>query len=248
MGALALIVLSLACIRKDANFRLLGSLGLAALLPLAATFGSADRIFEQLDFFCGVWGIIAVVSIADASGQQSFRVATAAAVCLAFVYAAIQSGLSAPYRLAAAVDMQMKSTMLGWGSELKLDMKTSKFIETLQQRAKEEGFCRNDPAIDLGSARPGIVFAIGGRALVFPWIISGYQFSEQFGGEVLKMVGEARLMRTWLITGESSFSMEQLKSFGIDLTAYKLVVELDDPLNGGTVKLFAPPSISRSCS
>ena len=62
------------------------------------------------------------------------------------------------------------------------------------------------------------------------------------------MVGEARLMRTWLITGESSFSMEQLKSFGIDLTAYKLVVELDDPLNGGTVKLFAPPSISRSCS
>lgn len=248
MGALTFIVLSLACIRKDANFRLLGLLGLAALLPLAATFGSADRIFEQLDFFCGVWGIIAVVSIADASGQQSFRVATAAAVCLAFVYAAIQSGLSAPYRLAAAVDMQMKSTMLGWGSELKLDMKTSKFIETLQQRAKEEGFCRNDPAIDLGSARPGIVFAIGGRALVFPWIISGYQFSEQFGGEVLKMVGEARLMRTWLITGESSFSMEQLKSFGIDLTAYKLVVELDDPLNGGTVKLFAPPSISRSCS
>jgi hypothetical protein len=248
MGALTYIVLSLGCVRKDANFRLLSLLGLAALLPLAATFGSADRIFEQLDFFCGVWGIIALVAVADASSQQSFRVATAAAVCLAFVYAAIQSGLSHPYRLAAPVEMQSKSTMLGWGSELKLDAKTSKFIETLRQHANEAGFCRGDPTIDLGSARPGIVFAIGGRAPVFPWIISGYQFSERFGGEVLKRVDETLLMRTWLITGESSFSTDQLKSFGIDLTAHKLVVELRDPLNDGVVKLFAPRAISGSCS
>ena len=89
---------------------------------------------------------------------------------------------------------------------------------------------------------------MGGRAPVFPWIFSGYQFSERLGGEVLKRVGETLLMRTWLITGDSSFSTEQLKSFGIDLTARKLVVELHDPLNGGVVKLFAPLSISGPCS
>ena len=130
MGALTFVVLSLASVRKNANFRLLGLLGLAALLPLAATFGSADRIFEQLEFFCGVWGIITLVAIADASCQQSFRVAAAAAVFLAFVYFAIQSGLAHPYRLAASVEMQVKPTALGSGSELKLDVKTSRFVET----------------------------------------------------------------------------------------------------------------------
>ncbi len=118
----------------------------------------------------------------------------------------------------------------------------------LQQRAKEEGFCTGDPTIDLGSARPGIVFAIGGSAPVFPWIVTGYQFSERFALEVLKRVGEPRLAQTWLITGAASFSTNQLRSFGVDLTKYKLVVELHDPLNDGAVKLFAPRSILGSCS
>jgi hypothetical protein len=145
--------------------------------------------------------------------------------------------------------MQVNPTTLGWGSVLRLDVKTRDFIVTLRDRAKQEGFCQGDAAIDLSGSLPGAVFAIGGRMPVFPWIFAGYPFSDHFAREVLKRIDSSVLARSWLITREipGAFSISELQSFGIDFAAYRLVADLNHPIDGTSVKLFAPRAVESRC-
>ena len=248
-GVFAYVCLALACLRRNADPRLLVLLGLATLIPLAATFGTSNRIVSQLPFFAGLWGFIGLVAMSSGSGQGRFGATLAALLCLTMTFLAVQDGLSAPYRLASPVDMQVNPTPLGWGSELKLDVITRDFIATLRNRAEREGFCKGDAVIDLSGGLPGAVFVIGGQMPVFPWIFAGYPFSDHFAREVLKRIDGSVLAQSWLITSDTpgSFSMSELQSYGIDFTAYRLVADLKHPLYGTSVKLFAPRGIQRRC-
>ena len=248
-GVFALVCLALASVRRDADPRLLVLLGLATLIPLAATFGTSNRIISQLPFFAGLWGFIGLVAISIGSGQRRFGATLAALVCLIMTVLAVQDGLSAPYRLASPVAMQINPTPLGWGAELKLDVITKDFIVTLRNRAGQEGLCQGDAVIDLSGRLPGAVFAIGGQMPVFPWIFAGYPFSDHFAREVLKKVDSSVLSQSWLITSDTSgsFSMSELQSYGIDFAAYRLVADLKHPLYGTSVKLFAPRAIQHRC-
>ena len=248
-GVFAYACLALASVRRDADPRLLVLLGLATLVPLAATFGTSNRFVSQLPFFAGLWGFIGLVAVSSGSGQRSLSATLAALICLTATFLAVQHGLSTPYRLASPVDMQVNPTPLGWGSELKLDVITRDFIVTLRNRAEQEGFCKGDPAIDLSGRMPGAVFAIGGQMPVFPWIFAGYPFSDHFAREVLKRIDGSVLAQSWLITSDTpgSFSMSELQSYGIDFTAYRLVADLRHPLYGTSVKLFAPRAVQRRC-
>ena len=248
-GVFAFVCLSLACLRRDADFRLLSLLGLAALVPLAATFGTSNRIVSQLPFYAGLWGFVGLIALSSGSGERSFGTTLAALICLAVTSLAVQTGLSAPYRLTSPIEDQVNPTTLGWGSELKLDARTRDFIVALRTRAEQEGFCQGHAAIDLSGSLPGVVFVIGGRMPVFPWIFAGYPFSHPFAREVLKRIDDSLLAQSWLITNETpgSFSVSELQSFGVDFSAYRLVADLRHPIDGTSVKLFAPRAIQNRC-
>ncbi|MHC2501528.1 putative membrane protein (GlpM family) [Bradyrhizobium barranii subsp. barranii] len=245
----AYVCLALASVRREADPRLLVLLGLATLIPLAATFGTSNRIIAQLPFFACLWGFIGLVAMSGGSGQGRFGATLAALICLTVTFHGIQSGLSAPYRLPTPVNKQVIPTPLGWGSELNLDAITRDFIMTLRNRAGQEGFCQGDAVIDLSGRLPGAVYAMGGQMPVFPWIFAGYPFSDHFAREVLKRVDGSVLTQSWLITSDTpgSFSVPELQSYGIDFTAYRLVVDLKHPLFGTSVKLLAPRAIQHQC-
>ena len=84
---------------------------------------------------------------------------------------------------------------------------------------------------------------------VFPWIFAGYPFSVPFAREVLKRIDGPLLAQSWLITSETpgSFSVSELQSFGIDFSGYRLVADLRHPIDGTSVKLFAPQTIQTRC-
>ncbi len=84
---------------------------------------------------------------------------------------------------------------------------------------------------------------------VFSWIFAGYPFSDPFAREVLKGSTVRVLAQSWLITSDTpgSFSMSELQSYGIDFSAYRLVADLKHPLDGTSVKLFAPRAIQSRC-
>jgi hypothetical protein len=169
-------------------------------------------------------------------------VAFAAAGVLYLTFSAIGSGLASPYRLAAPVASQATPAELGPTPELKLDGKTRAFVMAFQNAAKQGGFCRGDLAIDLSGSLPGAVFAIGGHMPVFPWILSGYPFSNHLAQQYLKRLGQPRLERAWLITGETpgSFSIPIWQSIGIDFAGYRLVRDLRHPIDDTSVKIYAP--------
>ncbi|WP_354266949.1 hypothetical protein [Bradyrhizobium sp. I1.7.5] len=241
MGVSAYTALAFCRFRTSSNQRLVGVLGLAGLLPVAATFGSSDRISEQTAFFCGIWGIIAIVASCEALPRSWCPVAIVPWIALTFI--AVHIGVSDPYRLASPLKLQVHLTRVGNQSELKLDERTRDFIIRLARRAREYGYCEGDLVLDVGSSSPGVIFAIGGHAPVFPWIFAGYPFSTNFAQAVVSRMSPDELSRTWLVTSEApgTLTPEQIQVAGIDLSAYQLAVKLAHPVSGYPVNLFAPP-------
>lgn len=241
-GVVAFCALSFACLRKEVDVRLIVLLGLAALIPWAATIGGATPVRAQLSYFSGISIFIAISGISIVARKNVAVITAASCIGLWVTFSAIETGMAAPYRLAAPIDMQLISTSIGRQSELKVDSKTSEFINSLQRDTKQGGFCQEDPAIDLSGSLPGAVFVIGGRMPVFPWIFSGYPFSNHLAREYLKRVGQSQLTRSWLITSETpnSFTTQELQSMGVDFAAYRLVSVLRHPVDGTSVKLYAP--------
>lgn len=242
-GAIAYAVLAICRLRPGTDQRFISLMGWASLIPLVATFGSIDRISEQLDFFCGIWGIITIVAACSALQRLWCTGLTVAWMLLTSV--AVHVGLTQPYRLASSVEMQLSPTRVGNRSTLRLDEKTSRFVTDLQERAKVAGFCEGDLVLDLGSASPGVIFAIGGRAPTFPWIFAGYQFSERFAQQIVERTDPQVLARTWLVLSESprTLTPAQVQAIGIELSPYRPVLKLNHPVTGYPLNLFAPPQL-----
>lgn len=246
-GVLAFSVLSIASLKNDVALRQIGLLGVAALLPWVATLGTANPVSMQLGFYAGLWSLVALAGATFMHRHAAVAVSAVAASALYLAFSAIESGLASPYRLAAPVASQAIPTELGPTTELKLDAKTSAFVMALQKAAQQGGFCRGDIAVDLSGSLPGAVFAIGGHMPVFPWILSGYPFSNHLAQEYLKRLGQPRLERAWLITGETqgSFSIQMWQSIGIDFADYRLVRDLRHPIDDTPVKLYTPLKLRR---
>jgi hypothetical protein len=240
-GMCAFLVLSVVCLKNDVELRLIALLGVAALIPWVATLGSANPVSIQSGFYTGLSSLV-VLAAATLMTHRHAAVAVAAAGALYLTFSAIESGLASPYRLAAPVASQAIPTELGPVAALKVDGKTNAFVTALQDAARQGGFCRGDIAVDLSGSLPGAVFTIGGHMPVFPWILSGYPFSNYLAQEYLTRLGQPQLERAWLITGETpgSFPTEMWQSIGIDFAGYRLARNLRHPLDGTPVKLYAP--------
>jgi hypothetical protein len=249
-GIFAFCALSLACLRNEAPVRLIAVLGIGALIPWAATLGTAAAVRSQLVFYIGLSTFIGIFGISMAARWNILAVTLASCVGLYTTYSAIELGLATPYRLAAPVAAQLVPSEIGWGSVLKLDGKTSEFVAALRKAAAQSGFCRGDMAIDLSGSLPGTVFAIGGRMPVFPWLFAGYPFTDDFAREYLKRLGQTRLAQAWLVTSDTpnSLSMQELQSLGVNFSAYRLIADLPYPINGASVKLYAPPAEQGRCA
>jgi hypothetical protein len=242
VAAVAMASLSIAYICNRDRRSLIVVLATASLIPWAATSGSSNPVLTQLAFFVGVSNMIALAALMMVHRRRAWVSTTACCVSLYLTFCFIEHGMAAPYRLAAPLNMQLLPTRLGWGSELKLDSKTNEFVRSILAVAESGGFCRGDPAIDMSGVLPGVVFAMGGDMPVFPWIFAGYPSSGHFLEQYLKKVGSGTLYRSWLILNENAnaFSREQIESNGVDLTRFSLVADLRHPVNGSSVKLYAP--------
>jgi hypothetical protein len=240
-AVIAFAALTLAGLKKTIDGQSIKLLAVATLIPWAATLGSANPIHPQLALFVGLWIAVAFACFILAVQNTDIAITAASAIALGVSFLDINLGFASPYRLAGSLATQMVPTQIGWGSELKLDGKTSAFITTLRDTARQGGFCKGGTAIDLSGALPGAVFAIDGQMPIFPWLFGGYSFSNHFAEEYLKQLGPERLRQSWLITGSSgSFSIEELSALGVRFSAYRLVAELNHPLDDSLIKVYAP--------
>lgn len=239
--AVAFSVLTLSCLRKTIDVRLIMLLALAAIIPWAATSGSSNTVSLTFAQTFGLSIAVAFVTSVLALEKTDAMIAAASAVALCLTFSALGFGLNSPYRLARPIEMQVVPTAVGWGSTLKLDRKTSEFVEALRNATKASGHCRGGFAMDLSGSSPGTVFVVDGKMPVFPWIFGGYSISDHFAREYFKRLEPDHLKRSWLFTKSSgSFSIEEMQALGVDFTAYRLVLELRNPVDDSLVKVHAP--------
>jgi hypothetical protein len=62
-------------------------------------------------------------------------------------------------------------------------------------------------------------------------------------------LGQTRLAQSWLVTSDTpnSLSMQELASFGVNFSAYRLVADLPYPIGGASVRLYAPLTDQGRC-
>lgn len=248
-GAIAWSLLAICCWEKSVDSRLVLLLAVSGLIPWAATVGAAASVGNQLMFFSGISLFIAIVATSLAARRSIFATLCAVSAALFLSYSSVQAGLSSPYRLAAPIEMQTYPVTIG-GHEVLVDERTRDFIETLQADARLAGFCQGEDAIDLSGSIPGAVIAIGGRQPVFPWLFTGYPFSQHLARSYLALLGPGRLARSWLLMSrtQNSFTMEQWQSFGLNFDDYRLVGVARHPVDSTEVTLFAPRNLERRCA
>jgi hypothetical protein len=235
-AAFAFAVLILAALKEDIDLRAIKLLAVAAFIPWAATLGTSNPIHQQLPFFYGLWIAIAFAAFVIAVQKSRAAVTAASVMALCLTFFGMNFGLSSPYRLATPLAMQIVRTQTGWGSELKLDTKTSAFIQGLRDAARQGGLSRGCMAIDLTGVLPGAVFVMDGQMPVFPWL-----FSNHLAQEYLKRLGPERLAKSWLITGaREALSIQQQSELGIDFQRHRLIAELRHPLDDTPVRVYAP--------
>ena len=86
------------------------------------------------------------------------------------------------------------------GGRLKTAASAAAFINSWYDGAKEAGYVKGTPIIDLTGKLPGALYIIGGILPNVPWLGSGYPGSETGAALVLSRIPCPQLAQAWLIT------------------------------------------------
>jgi hypothetical protein len=103
------------------------------------------------------------------------------------------------------------------GSTLVVSNDFGQYITKAINLAKQAGFEKGTPMIDMSGQSPGILYAIGANSIGQAWHIGGYKGSNEVEIEMLKKVSCEDLSRAWLLAepeGPRALSTEVLSSFG----------------------------------
>jgi len=132
-----------------------------------------------------------------------------------------------PYRLVGPISEQRNNVEMFCGStELLVDDETASWVMTLQTRAVENGWYRDNYLIDFTGGTPGAAVVLGAQSPGAAWLIGGYPGSDQYVYEILPTIDKAVLRSSWLLTapdGKRAISGEVLTQLDINLEEYDLV-------------------------
>lgn len=246
---MAWCLLTIYCWQEGSDQTLALLLATCGLIPWAATLGGATSISNQMMYFSGISLFTAVFATSLVARSASWVVIPTVSAALFFSYSSVRAGLNSPYRLAAPIQLQTHPVNIG-GHQLLVDERTRDFIDGLQRDARSAGFCYGDDAIDLSGSIPGAVPVMGGHQPVFPWLFTGYPFSNHLARSYLALLGAQRLAQSWLLMSQTrnSFTTEQWEALGVNFDDYRVAgVELH-PVDATEVTLFAPRNPVRLCN
>jgi len=155
----------------------------------------------------------------------------------------ISAYLLSPHRLNAGILQQSVPTDISYPvSQLKLDPKTCKFINTMRNLATQNGFKYGDDLLAFYNM-PGLVFALGGKSPGTLWYSGGYKGSIAAAEYALSLVDPERLKNAFIL--QEPNPMPDLSKFGIDFPGgYELCgsVTVSVPVFSHSVKLWKPLS------
>lgn len=206
-------------------------LGLTFLiLPYAYAFGTNGNYWvlaANAGIFWVLAGLVLLSPLALNRKFPALLLPFGLAVQLVTV-ALVQTGIEAPYRQPQPLrDNDYKLEIGKPGSTLVLSKGFGQYFAEAINVAKQTGFKKGTPMIDLTGQSPGILYAMGASNIGQAWTIGGYPGSDKFAVEMLKKVSCEDLATAWLLAepeGPRKITPGILLSFGSNMaTDYEIV-------------------------
>ncbi len=215
---------------KNINFHTWMIFGMLALMPYLYAFGAGSNYSKKYPLVVIFWVLACLVLVVGYGDRKlvtrMFNVVIVSSLLVTI--AILKSNIQFPPRHPPGMfDYDYPINIGVSKSELVLDGEMASYLIAIQKVAGNSGFSAGMPLLDFTGQSPGVVYALGGRAVGVPWMIGSYQNSEAFITEGLRMVDCRTLASAWLITeplGPRAVATDVLDSFGANLERDYLMV------------------------
>ena len=141
--------------------------------------------------------------------------------CQAITAVLLLSGMEHPYRQPQPLRLNNHVTEVGpRGARLTLSEAYGKYIEEAKASAAGAGWEPGTPLIDLTGQSPGILYALGAKAVGQGWTIGGYPGSDRRAVEALRLASCSELAVAWVLfekDGPRNLSAQVVEVFGAHL-------------------------------
>jgi hypothetical protein len=163
-------------------------------MPFVYAFGTANNPWYAVSM-AAVFFVAAAVS-----GSGSIERVTAVAISSVLVTAVLMCAVVVkPYR---------QSSLFSQASPTHLGVLTSRevanYVNTLERGARNAGFAKGAPVLDLTGEFPGTVYAIGGSSPGSGWLVYGYPNSERYIDAALNTVKCSEISQAWILVKSSA--------------------------------------------
>ena len=209
-----------------------------AVLPHILAFGTNNNYWLQGSLGSLFWvlaGLVILMPFMSSTGNP--RVLLPSAVCgqlitVFLLYSAMEHpyfGQPEPFRqYDTTVATQInKSTLI-------LPEALADYYINIKKMADQAGFQVNTPIINMTGYNPGVIYAIGGKAIGLPWLIGGFSGSNDVTVTVLNRVSCTEIGEAWLLIDTDTprkLSPAILNNFGIAEQDFEIAAKLNTPPN-----------------
>jgi hypothetical protein len=177
---------------------------LLAVAPFIVAAGTGNNVAQQMTFFSFFWVLsafnLARGALGEHVGQPAARITLASA--LVITTAMITAGAEIPYRQSTALRLQQTPVSIGpdRNQRVLVDDETARYLNELFAALDARGFRKGDGIIDMTGESPGVIYAVGGKALGEPWLLGRYVGSAEFATQALKRVPCGALASAWILS------------------------------------------------
>ncbi len=207
------------------------------VIPHAYSFGTNNNYWLHDTGAAIFWvlaGLIAFIPIT--SNRQLYALLLSLSLAAQLItLVLIQGGIEAPYRQPQPLYKNDYMLEIGSpGSALLLSSSFGNYLAEVINVAKQAGFKKGMPIIDLTGQSPGVLYALGANNIGQVWTIGGYPGSDALAVDMLKKSKCTELAVAWLLAepdGLRKISSKILLSFGADFAKdFELVGTFKTPL------------------
>lgn len=221
LGLVSFVKRSKLTSENELSFELVYLLTFLILLAVSYSFGSNNGLIKQMTgaiLFIAAFVLYSGFWIDEKTNNHLLGNA-AQLVVVSTVLMLIMAAHNKPYRISTGLAGQVESSsfLMGKG-HLLLDKTTAQYVRDMKEVAHDSGWNVGKPLIDLTGASPGALVVLGGRLLGVPWLLGGYEGSEEFATQSLATVNIQQLSEAWILTapdGKHSVSLQVLSNVGL---------------------------------
>ena len=149
-----------------------------------------------------------------------------------------------PYESSISLFEAKYETNISTNSKLYLSKTKSKYINSIKTTMVEEGYTQGQYVLDLTGNSPGLVYALGAKAVGWPWILDFFPGSTDAAVKVLEGVPSHILNKSWIFINPNT---QYLKSkaiatqFDLKLTSGRqLIFNEYSPYLNSNILIYKP--------